>query len=76
VASLQKNESVLRVVDPVFRYRESGDYLLIGINSNRSFQEMFSDFPGSNGVIMTGITAREPGRIDGGDWDCAVIRIE
>jgi len=76
MASLQKNVGVLRVVNPAFRYRESGNYLLIGIDSNRSFQEMFSDFSGSYGVIMTGIPAGEPGRIDGGDRDCTVIRIE
>jgi len=49
---------------------------LIGIDSNRRFQEMFADLSGSDGVIMAGITAGEPGRIDGGDWDCTVIRIE
>jgi hypothetical protein len=76
VASFQKNVSVLRVVNPAFRYRESGNYLLIGIDSNRRFQEMFSDFPGSDGVIVTGITAGKPGRIDGSDRDCTVIRIE
>lgn len=76
VASLQKNESVLRVVNPAFRYCKSGNYLLIGIDSNRSFQEMFSDFSGSDGVIMTGISAGEPGRIDGCNWDCTVIRIK
>jgi hypothetical protein len=76
VASLQKNEGVLRIVDPAFRYSESGNYLLIGINSNRCFQEMFSDFSGSDGVIMTGITAGETGRIDGSDRDCTIIRIK
>jgi hypothetical protein len=73
VASLQKNECMLRIVNPTFRYRESCNYLLIGIDSNRSFQEMFSDFSGSDGVIMTGITAGEPGRIDGGNRDRTVL---
>jgi hypothetical protein len=37
---------------------------------------MFSHLSGSDGVIITGITAGKPGRIDGGDGDCTVVRIE
>jgi hypothetical protein len=76
VTPLEKNESMLRVVNPTFRGRKSGNYLLLGIDSNRSFQEMFSDFTCSDGVIMTGIPAGEPGRINGSDGDRTVIRIE
>jgi hypothetical protein len=35
------------IVNPAFRGDEPGDNLLIGVNRNRSFQEMFSNLPGS-----------------------------
>jgi hypothetical protein len=37
---------------------------------------MFSHLTGTEGVIMTGITAGEPGRIDGGDGNCIAGGIE
>jgi hypothetical protein len=52
---------MLGLMDPVFGYYESGNELLIGIDSNRSFQEMFSHLAGPYGIIMTGIPAGEPG---------------
>ena len=52
---------VFTIVDLAFRSDESGYYLLIGINRDRNFQEMFPDLAGSGGVIMAGITAGEPG---------------
>jgi hypothetical protein len=57
----QKYKSMLGLMDPVFGYHESGDELLIGIDSDGSFQEMFSHFTGPERVIMTGITAGEAG---------------
>jgi len=67
---------MLGLMDPVFGYHESGDELLIGIDSDGSFQEMFSPLTGPEGVIMTGIPTGEPGRIDGGDGNCIVWGIE
>jgi hypothetical protein len=34
-------------MDPAFRRDESGDNLVVGINRDRGFQEMFSDLAGS-----------------------------
>lgn len=72
----QKYKSMLRLMDAVFGYHEPGNELLIGIDSDGSFQEMFSHLTGTEGVIMTGITAGEPGRIDGGDGNCIAGGIE
>ena len=72
----QKYKCMLGLMDPVFGYHEPGDELLIGIDSDGSFQEMFSHLAGPEGVIMTGIPAGEPGRIDGGDRNCIVWRVE
>jgi hypothetical protein len=52
---------MLGFMDPVFGYHEPGDELLIGIDSDGCFQEMFSHLAGSEGIIMTGIPAGEPG---------------
>jgi hypothetical protein len=35
------------IVDPAFRSDEPGDDLLIGVNRDRSFQEMFPNLSGS-----------------------------
>ena len=61
VTFLQKNEGMLGLMDLVFGYHEHGIELLIGIDSDGSFQEMFSHLSGSDGVILTGIPAGEPG---------------
>jgi len=61
VTFFQKYKSMLGLMDPVFRDHEPGDELLIGIDSDGSFQEMFSHLAGPDGVIMTGIPAGEPG---------------
>ena len=47
VTFFQKRESMSGVMDPAIRYHESDDNLLIDIDNNRSFQEMFSDLSGS-----------------------------
>jgi hypothetical protein len=48
-------------MNPAFGGNESGDDLLIGINRDRSFQEMLSNLAGSDRVIVTGISAGKPG---------------
>jgi len=64
------------IVNPAFRSDETGNYLLIGIHRDRSFQEMFSSLPGSGWVIVTWISTGKPGWIDCCDWDRIVIAIE
>ncbi len=48
-------------MNPTFRYLESGDNLLIDIDDNRDFQEMFSDLSGSFRVIMAAIPTGKSG---------------
>lgn len=63
-------------MDPAFRDPESSNDLLINVDRNCCFQEMFSDLSGSFRVIMTTISAGKPGRIDGSNRDCIVREIE
>jgi hypothetical protein len=49
------------IVDSAFRCNEPGNNLEISINRDRSFQEMFSDLPGSFGEIMAAIAAGKAG---------------
>jgi len=48
-------------MDPAFRGKESGNHLLIDINRDRSFQEMFSDFTRSFREIVATVTAGKTG---------------
>ena len=64
------------IMDSTFRGYKSGDNLLIGIDRDRGFQEMFSEFPGSFREIMAAVSARKSGRIDSGYWDIFIRRIE
>ena len=64
------------IVDPAFRGNESGDHLQIGIDRDRSFQEMFSKFPGSFREIMAAIPARKSGRIDSGYGNSFIRSVE
>ena len=64
------------IVDPAVGCNESGDHLLIGINWDRSFQELFSDFTGSFREIMAAVSARKTGWIDSGYGDIFVRRVE
>jgi len=57
------------VVDRMWGDLQAGDNLLIGINRDGSFHESFSGFPGSPGIIMTGIRTGEPGGIDSSTLD-------
>jgi hypothetical protein len=63
-------------MDTVFGDHKSGDELLISIDSNRSFQVMFSHLSRPEGIIMTRIPAGESGGVDSGDRDQTVVRIE
>ena len=64
------------IVDPAFRSDEPGNYLLIGVNRDRSFQEMFSDLAGSFREIMAAVSARKSGRIDSCYGDIFIRRVE
>jgi hypothetical protein len=45
---------------PAVRGNEPGNLLLIGINRDRSFDEMFSDFTGSRRVVIAAVSAGNP----------------
>lgn len=49
------------VMNPAFRGDEPGDYLIPGINGDRSFAEMFPDLAGSGGIVMARIPPGESG---------------
>jgi hypothetical protein len=57
VTFFQEDEGMPGFMDAVFGDHESGDELLISIDGDRSFEEMFSHLTGSDGVIVTGIPA-------------------
>jgi len=67
--SVTLNEEFFRmgnIVDRVLGDLESGNDLPISIDGDRSFQESFSGFPGSPGIIRTGIRTGKTRRIDRG----------
>jgi hypothetical protein len=67
--SVTLNEEFFRIGDIMNRFLgdlEPGNDLLISIDGDRSFQESFSGFPGSPGMIGTGVRAGESRRIDRG----------
>lgn len=51
------------IMDRMLGYLETGDNLSISISSDRGFQEPFSHFTGSPGIVVAGVRAGEPGRI-------------
>ena len=57
------------IMDWILRNLQTGDNLLIRVNGDGGFQESFSGFTGSPGIIMTGVRAGEPGGIDSGTLD-------
>lgn len=67
---------VLSIVNPAFGRDEAGYYLVISVNRYRSFQEMFSDFARSCGVIMARISAGKSGWIYCCDRDRILVRVE
>jgi len=76
VTFFQKRESMSGVMDSAVRYHKSDDNLLIDIDNNRSFQEMFPDLSRSFWVIMTAISTGKPGWIDGSNRNCVIGEIE
>jgi hypothetical protein len=48
------------IMDPAFRSDDPGDHPQIGINLDRSFQEMLSDISGSGGVILAAVSNVKP----------------
>jgi len=55
---------------------EPGDDLPISVDGNRGFEEPFSGFPGSPGIIGTGVRAGESRRIDRGTGDSLAPVVE
>jgi hypothetical protein len=54
------------IMDRMLGDFQTGDNLSIGINRDRGFQKSFSRYTGSPGIIVAGVRAGEPGRIDRG----------
>jgi len=63
-------------MDPAIRSHEPGNDLEIRINRDRSFQELFSEFPLSFRKIVTTVSAGKPCRINGGYGDILICRLE
>ena len=59
VTFFQEMKCVVGIMNPAFRYHESGNDLLIDIDNDRGFQEMFSDLSGSFRVIMAAVSTGE-----------------
>ena len=72
----QKFFGVRNIMDRMLGNFQTGDYLPISINRDGCFQEPFSGFPGSPGIIMTGIRTGESGGIDGSAGDLFAPIIE
>ena len=53
--------SMRNIMDGVLGDLQTGNDLLIRVNRDRSFQESFSGFSGSPGIIMTGVRTGESG---------------
>jgi hypothetical protein len=51
----EKFFSVRDIMNRLLRDLEPGNDLLISIDGDRSFEESFSGFPGSPGIIGTGV---------------------
>ena len=64
------------IADPAFWGNKSGDNLFVRINGYRSFQEMFSEFPGSFREIMAAVSAGKSGRIDSCYGNIFIGRVE
>ncbi len=69
VRLFQEFFGVRNVMDRALRDLQTGDDLLSSINGDRCFQEPFSRLTGSPRVVVAGIRAGEPGRIDCGTRD-------
>jgi hypothetical protein len=64
------------IMDPAFRGDKTGNHLQIGINRDRRFEEMFSNFPGPFRKIVAAISACKSGRIDRGYGDSVVVGVK
>ena len=60
VTLFQEFFSVRDIMDRMLRYLQTGDNLSISINRDRRFQEPFSRFTGSPGIVMAGVRTGEP----------------
>ena len=49
------------IMDRMLGDLQTGDNLLIGIDGDGCFQEPFSGFSGSPGIVVAGVRTREPG---------------
>jgi hypothetical protein len=64
------------IMNPAFRSNKPGYHSLIGINSNRRFQEMLSNLASSDGVIMAGVSSGKPGGINRRNVDKIIAGVE
>jgi len=62
---LQEFFGMRNIMDRMLRDLETGDNLSIGIDRDCGLQESFSGLTSSPGIIMTGVRAGEPRRING-----------
>jgi len=76
VTLFQEFFGVRDIMDRMPGYLQAGDNLSISINRDRGFQELFSRFTGSPGIVVAGVRAGEPGRIYGGTVDLFAPVIE
>jgi hypothetical protein len=76
VTLFQEFFSVRDIMDRMVGDLHAGDDLSISINGYRGFQEPFSRFAGSPGIVMAGVRAGEPGRIYSGAGDLLTPVIE
>ena len=76
VTLFQKFLNVRDIMDRMLGYLQIGDNLSISIDRDRGFQEPFSRFTGSPGIIEAGVRADEPERIYSGTVDLFAPVIE
>jgi hypothetical protein len=64
------------IMDPAFRGDKPGNHLQVGINRDRRFEEVFSNFSGPFRKIVAAISAGKSGRIDRGYGDSVVVGVK
>jgi ribosomal protein L21E len=57
VTLFQEFFGVRDIMDRMLGYLQAGDNLLISINRDRGFEESFSRFTGSTGIVVAGVRA-------------------
>jgi hypothetical protein len=60
VALFKEFFSVKDIVDRMLGDLQTGDNLLISVDRNRSFQEAFSRFTSSPGIVVAGVRTGKP----------------